>query len=115
MSYNAINKLKIDFFHQKSSSNLCDLLRYLRPKPSDLESWLLEPEEWTNEELSSSWEYQVRPCAENFYMDLIKFFKDDLSDFCFEQNIQRSLEQWHSDKYINQDSIFCTFQLSADS
>lgn len=114
---NAINKLKTDFFTKEVIFNLCDLIItwYLRLKPSDLESWLLEPEEWTNEELSSSWEYQVRPCAENFYMDLIKFFKDDLSDFVLNK-ISNGLS--NNDTVTNiliKDSIFCTFQLSADS
>lgn len=114
---NAINKLKTEFFTKDVIFNLCDLIItwYLRLKPSDLEGWLLEPEEWTNEELSSSWEYQVRPCAENFYMDLIKFFKGDLSEFVLNK-ISNGLSS--NDSVTNiliKDSIFCTFQLSSDS
>lgn len=114
---NAVNKLKTEFFTKDVIFNLCDLIItwYLRLKPSDMEGWLLEPEEWTNEELSSSWEFQVRPCAENFYMDLIKFFKGDLSDFVLNK-ISKGLS--NNDSVTNiliKDSIFCTFQLSADS
>ncbi|SGZ48875.1 CIC11C00000003126 [Sungouiella intermedia] len=114
---NAIAKLKTEFFTPQVILNLCDLIItwYLRLKPADLESWLLEPEEWTNEELSSSWEYQVRPCAENFYQDLIRYFKDDLSEFILKK-ISSGLSS--NDSVTNiliKDSIFCTFQLSADS
>lgn len=114
---NAINKLKTDFFTPQVILNLCDLIInwYLRLKPADLESWLLEPEEWTNEELSSSWEYQVRPCAENFYQDLIRYFKDDLSEFILKK-ISSGLSNNDSvNNILIKDSIFSTFQLSADS
>lgn len=114
---NAIAKLKTDFFTPQVILNLCDLIInwYLRLKPADLESWLLEPEEWTNEELSSSWEYQVRPCAENFYQDLIKYFKDDLSEFILKK-ISSGLQDNDSvNNILIKDSIFSTFQLLADS
>lgn len=114
---NAIRILKTDFFTSSVIFNLCDLIInwYLRLKPCDLESWLVEPEEWTNEELSSSWEYQVRPCAENFYQDLIKYFKDELSDFILNK-ISNGLSSNESvADILVKDSVFCTFQLSADS
>lgn len=114
---NAIQKLKTEFFTSQFILNLCDLIItwYMRLKPSDLESWLLEPEEWTNEELSSSWEYQVRPCAENLYQDLIKYFKDDLSNFILNK-ISNGLSANESvANILIKDSTLCTFQLSADS
>lgn len=113
----AINKLKTDFFTPQVILNLCDLIInwYLRLKPADLESWLLEPEEWTNEEVSSSWEYQVRPCAENFYQDLIKYFKDDLSEFILKKISSGLADNDSVSNILVKDSIFCTFQLSADS
>lgn len=114
---NAINLLKTQLFTPQVIIELCDLIInwYLRLKPSDLEGWLLEPEEWTNEELSSSWEYQVRPCAENFFQDLIKYFKDDLSEFILNR-ISTGLSNNDSiDKILIKDSTFCIFQLSAHS
>lgn len=114
---NAISKLKTEFFTPQIILNLCDLIInwYLRLKPADLESWLLEPEEWTNEELSSSWEYQVRPCAENFYQDLIRYFKDDLSEFILKKISTGLSDNDSVSNILIKDSIFCTFQLSADS
>lgn len=114
---NAINTLKTQLFTPQVIVQLCDLIInwYLRLKPSDLESWLLEPEEWTNEELSSSWEYQVRPCAENFFQDLIKYFKDELSDFILNKISSGLSNNDTTDKILIKDSTFCIFQLSAHS
>lgn len=114
---NAINTLKTQLFTPQVIVQLCDLIInwYLRLKPSDLESWLLEPEEWTNEELSSSWEYQVRPCAENFFQDLIRYFKDDLSEFILNKISSGLSNNDSTDKILIKDSTFCIFQLSAHS
>lgn len=114
---NAINVLKSKLFTPQVIIDLCDLIInwYLRLRPSDLESWLLEPEEWTNEELSSSWEYQVRPCAENFFQDLIKYFKDDLADFILNKISTGLSNNETIDKILIKDSTFCIFQLSAHS
>lgn len=112
--HNAVAKLKTSFFTQQVVHNLCDLIInwYLRIKPADLESWLLEPEEWTNEEYNASWEYQLRPCAENFYKDLIKYFRDDLAGFILEK-ISAGLAGDSLESILTKDSTLCTFQLSA--
>lgn len=109
----AINRISQLFLSAEVIRQLCDLIIdwYLRMKPADLESWLLEPEEWCNEELSSSYEFQVRPCAENFFQDMIKFFKDELAEFILNKI---SSDLMNSDVLIK-DSILCTFQLSSIS
>lgn len=107
----AIKKLTSEVFTPEIILHLCDLIItwYLRLKPSDLESWLLEGEEWANEELAQSWEFQVRPCAENFYQDLIKYFPNILKGFVMDK-ISNGL---NDDKILIKDSIMCTFQLSS--
>ncbi|CAK7902525.1 importin beta-like protein Kap120p [[Candida] anglica] len=114
----AIQKLTNEVFTTQVVQHLCDLIIewYLRLKPSDLESWLLEPEEWCNEEISTSWEYQIRPCAENFFQDLITFFKDSLSGFVLNK-ISNGLANNNNsvDEILSKDAILCTFQLSASS
>lgn len=113
----AIGLLKTQLFTPQVIIQLCDLIInwYLRLKPADLESWLLEPEEWTNEELSSSWEFQVRPCAENFYQDLIKYFKDDLSEYILNKISNGLADNESLENILTKDSTLCTFQLSSDS
>lgn len=112
----AIAKLTANIFTQPVIEHLCDLIVdwYLRLKPSDLESWLIEPEEWCNEETLASWEFQVRPCAENLFQDLITFFKPQLSGFVM-QKISAGLSQADggTDAILTKDAILCTFQLSA--
>ncbi|CAH2353855.1 importin beta-like protein Kap120p [[Candida] railenensis] len=111
----AISKLTTNFFTKDVIQHLCDLIInwYLRLRPSDLESWSIEPEEWCNEEISSSsWEFQIRPCAENFFQDLISFFNHELSDFVISK-IQQGLAD--SNDMLTKDAILCTFQLSSIS
>ncbi|KAK6205283.1 armadillo-type protein [Scheffersomyces amazonensis] len=114
---NSLNKLTNEFFTPDFIKQFCDLIItwYLRLKPSDLESWTLEPEEWCNEEFSKQWEYQIRPCAENFFQDLMQYFKDDLTDFVINKISNGLLESGSVDKILIRDSILSTFQLSAYS
>ncbi|KAK6454214.1 armadillo-type protein [Scheffersomyces xylosifermentans] len=113
----AINKLTTDFFTADLIQRLCDLVInwYLRLKPSDLEGWLLEPEEWVNEELSTSWEYQIRPCAENFYQDIIRYFSDSLTDFIINKISNGLVQNDSVDRILMKDAILCTFQLSSST
>lgn len=106
-----------DIFTPDVIQHLCDLIInwYLRLKPSDLEGWLLEPEEWCNEEMSSSWEYQIRPCSENFYQDLIKYFQPTLQDFIIKKISDGLVANESIDKILVKDSILCTFQLSSST
>ncbi|KAG7192386.1 uncharacterized protein KQ657_001785 [Scheffersomyces spartinae] len=113
----AIKKLSTEFFTPQVVQHLCDLIInwYLKLKPCDLESWQLEPEEWCNEELSKSWEYQIRPCAENFFQDLISFFKDILTDFVLNKISNGLVKNNNVEDILVKDSIFSTFQLSSTS
>lgn len=92
---------------------LCDLIIdwYLRIKPSDLDSWLVEPEEWCNEELLALYEFQARPCAENLFQDLIKYFREDVGDFV----LAKISSDLANHDVLVKDAILCTFQLSAVS
>ncbi|CCE82967.1 Piso0_002737 [Millerozyma farinosa CBS 7064] len=115
--YNAINMLSTQFFTPEVIQELCDLVItwYLRLRPSDIEGWLLEPEEWCNEDLSSSWEYQIRPCAEVFFQDLITYFKDILSDFVLNKISEGMTSCETLETVLSKDSLLCAFQLFAIS
>ncbi len=47
-------------------------------RESDLEAWEEAPEEWEAQERSmgDSWEWQVRPCAERLFVDLLVHYKE---------------------------------------
>ncbi|RYO87619.1 hypothetical protein DL762_004163 [Monosporascus cannonballus] len=46
-------------------------------RKSDLEAWEEDPEEWEQQEESqgSAWEWEVRPCAEKLFLDLLTNYK----------------------------------------
>ncbi|GMG56512.1 unnamed protein product [Ambrosiozyma monospora] len=104
-----------EFFSEQLLLNLVNLICnwYLKLKPSDLENWTNEPEEWINEELQASYEFQVRSCAENYFEDLATYFKELLAPFIL-QKIESSLTDPSVD-ILTKDSILCVFQLSAQS
>ncbi|CAK9442204.1 uncharacterized protein LODBEIA_P59470 [Lodderomyces beijingensis] len=112
----ALEQLNSRFYDANNLQHLCDLIInwYIRLKASDLESWLLEPEEWCNEEASKSWEYQVRPCAENFFQDLAKYFPEQLMGFILNK-LSNGMMVESVDDVLTQDAIWCTFQLSSYS
>lgn len=47
-------------------------------RKSDLEAWEEDPEEWEQQEQSegSAYEWEVRPCAEKLFLDLLTNYKD---------------------------------------
>lgn len=47
-------------------------------RKSDLDAWESDPEEWEQQEASESnaYEWEVRPCAEKLFLDLLTHFKD---------------------------------------
>lgn len=47
-------------------------------RKSDLEAWDEDPEEWEKEQQSEgdAYEWQVRPCSEKLFLDLLTHFKD---------------------------------------
>lgn len=49
-------------------------------RKSDLEAWEEDPEEWEQQEESegNAYEWEVRPCAERLFLDLLTHFKDML-------------------------------------
>lgn len=112
---NIITKLTAETFTPDAILHLCDIIInwYLRLRPSDLEGWQLEPEEWSNEEDSSSWEYQIRPCAENFYQDLITYFPDIMVPFVMNKISNGLMQNDSINNILTKDAILCTFQLSS--
>lgn len=115
----AINILTHDFFNEQLIKNLTDLLisYYIKLRPKDLECWVIEPEEWANDEVNQNYEYQVRQCAENFFQDLMNNFKDLLAPYVLNkvQNEVVSYNEASVQNILIKDSIFTIFQLSANS
>lgn len=112
----AIHKLTTEFLSEDLVKKLIDLLIdwYLRLRPADLEAWSLDPEEWGNEQMSSSYEYQIRPCAENFFQDLIDSFQNLLTPYLLNKIDSEAAQLSDSiDDFLKKDALFCAFQLSS--
>lgn len=112
----AIHKLTTEFLSEDLIKKLVDLLIdwYLKLRPADLEAWSLDPEEWVNEQMTSSFEYQIRPCAENFFQDLMNSFQSILAPYLLNKIDSESAQLSNSvDGFLKKDALFCAFQLSA--
>ncbi|SCU82799.1 LADA_0C08042g1_1 [Lachancea dasiensis] len=112
----AIQRISVDFLNEQLVKKWVDLLMewYIKLRLSELENWSLDPEEWMNEQLSTSYEYQIRPCAENFFQDLISTFPDLLVPYLLNK-IQTEVRQLSNtmEDLLRKDAIFASFQLSA--
>ncbi|EDO17042.1 hypothetical protein Kpol_530p12 [Vanderwaltozyma polyspora DSM 70294] len=114
----AINKLNIEFLNEQLIKNLVDTLMkwYLKLRPSELESWFMDPEEWINEQMITSYEYQIRPCAENFFQDLINTFSTILAPYLLNKIENEAAQLPNSlDDFLMKDAIYSSFQLGAAS
>lgn len=62
-----------EFMTPETTNRLAEILitKYMRLSEADLEEWDSSPEEWALEEEADSWKYQLRPCAEKVFMDLL--------------------------------------------
>ncbi|KAF9104894.1 Importin-11 [Mortierella sp. AM989] len=70
-----------EFMTAETTNRLAEILitKYMRLIQDDLEEWDSSPEEWAIEEEADSWKYQLRPCAEKVFMDLLSSHRAQLS------------------------------------
>ncbi|CDK29476.1 unnamed protein product [Kuraishia capsulata CBS 1993] len=111
----AVAKLSTDFFTPGLVQNLAHLIMtwYLKLRPKDLESWSTQPEEWVIEEMQMNWEFQIRPCAENIFQDLVLYFKEYLAEYVLSE-ISGGLSNNQSlTDILQKDAVFSIFQLSS--
>ncbi|KAG0667728.1 hypothetical protein C6P45_005449 [Maudiozyma exigua] len=113
----AIAKINREFLNEDLIKKLVDILMnwYLKLRPAELENWFIDPEEWINEQMMTSYEYQIRPCAENFFQDLINNFPDLLVPYLLYkiENEAASLTN-SADDFLKKDAIYASFQLSSN-
>ncbi|KAB5549978.1 armadillo-type protein [Coniochaeta sp. 2T2.1] len=72
------NLLTNDFVAQIVNVTITKLFMF---RQSDLEAWEENPEEWEVQERDQgeAWEWEVRPCAERLFLDLIIHYKEVLA------------------------------------
>lgn len=108
----AVKKLSLEVFTADAVRQLVDLLVrwYLRLRPGDLEEWALEPEAWVTEALSLASEYQVRPCAENFFEHLVQSFNDTLGPYVMAK-LLLDMQATPADDVLAKDAVLTMLQL----
>lgn len=52
--------------------------QYMLMTPSDLHKWEDDPEGWANALDAENWEFELRPCAEMTFMNLLSQYRDQL-------------------------------------
>lgn len=54
------------------------ITRYMLLTAEDFEKWEDDPEGWANATDSENWEFELRPCAEMTFMNLLSKHRDQL-------------------------------------
>ncbi|XP_058062595.1 importin-11 [Anopheles bellator] len=75
-----INNAKLDFFTPERLSYIFEkiIVHYFLLTPDEFEQWDTDPEAYTSDEGGDSWKYNLRSCAEAFYMILFQKFSRTL-------------------------------------
>ncbi|PKC09368.1 ARM repeat-containing protein [Rhizophagus irregularis] len=84
---------------------------YLILRKEDLVMWEEDPEGWVNFDEIDHWEYQIRPCAEKVFTDLITQCRDLLSPKILKLLENAALTQ--SDNLLVKDAIYCAVGLGS--
>ncbi|KAG0042504.1 hypothetical protein BGZ83_000388 [Gryganskiella cystojenkinii] len=100
-----------EFMTPETTNKLAEILitRYMRLTEDDLEEWDSSPEEWALEEEADSWKYQLRPCAEKVFMDLLSSHRAQLSPLLVQL---AGSTAGMSDLFLK-DSIYCAIGLGS--
>ncbi|KAG0325096.1 hypothetical protein BGZ99_001062 [Dissophora globulifera] len=100
-----------EFMTPETTSKLAEMLitKYMRLTEHDLEEWDSNPEEWALEEEADSWKYQLRPCAEKVFMDLLSSHRAQLSPLL----VQLAGSTASMSDLFLKDSIYCAIGLGS--
>ncbi|KAF9097464.1 hypothetical protein BGX29_008072 [Mortierella sp. GBA35] len=100
-----------EFMTPDTTNRLAEILitKYMRLTEDDLEEWDSNPEEWALEEEADSWKYQLRPCAEKVFMDLLSSHRAQLSPLLVQLAGSTAIMP---DLFLK-DSIYCAIGLGS--
>ncbi|KFB43307.1 AGAP002970-PA-like protein [Anopheles sinensis] len=75
-----INSAKVDFFTPERLTYIFEkiIVHYFLLTPEEFEQWDTDPEAYTSDEGGDSWKYNLRACAEAFYMILFQKYSPQL-------------------------------------
>lgn len=112
----SVTKINNEYLNENLIKKLVDVLMewYLKLRVVELDNWFMDAEEWINEQMAASYEYQIRPCAENFFQDLINTFPEMLVPYLLNKiEVSASSLSDSLEDFLRKDAIYSAFQLSA--
>ncbi|ODV60154.1 karyopherin KAP120 [Ascoidea rubescens DSM 1968] len=122
----AIHILIGQFFTDDLIVNIFNLIiyNYFKLSINDLKNWQNNPEYFVNQQISFNWEFQIKPCVENFFIDLIYNFKQLLTPLILNYfnsnnnlllsfNLNNNSNTTMLDLVLEKDSILTLLQLSS--
>ncbi|RUP42843.1 armadillo-type protein [Jimgerdemannia flammicorona] len=86
--------------------------RYMVLRPEDLEAWETDPEGFVGGEEADHWEFELRPCAEKVFMDLLSQYRVQLSPILLNllENVATITD--HAG-LLFKDAVYCAIGLGA--
>ncbi|KAI8069428.1 armadillo-type protein [Gongronella butleri] len=70
--------------------------KYMLLTPTDLEQWEDDPEGWANSVDAENWEFELRPCAEAIFINLLALHRDQLTPIILNLVDQGSINDFQS-------------------
>ncbi|KAI9648815.1 hypothetical protein NHQ30_003456 [Ciborinia camelliae] len=111
----AVASLKSQLFTEQLVAEMASVIvtKFFVFRQVDLESWEEDEDEWEIREEGGgdSWEFEVRPCAEKLFMDLVINFKDLLVAPLLQYF--QSVTGSNGDSVVTKDAVYTAMGLSA--
>ncbi|CAO3588011.1 unnamed protein product [Absidia cylindrospora] len=89
------------------------ITKYMLLTPTDLELWEEDPESWANSVDAENWEFELRPCAEITFMNLLTQNRDQLAPILLDLLNQSSVQDFHG--LLFRDAIYDAVGLGVHS
>ncbi|CAO3687345.1 unnamed protein product [Umbelopsis vinacea] len=87
--------------------------KYMQLRPEDLDLWESDPEGWVNGEEADHWEFELKPCAEKVFMDLLTSYRVQLSPILINLVDTVAVVNDHN-SLLFKDAIYCSIGLGAN-
>ncbi|KAH8554929.1 armadillo-type protein [Umbelopsis sp. PMI_123] len=87
--------------------------KYMQLRPEDLDLWESDPEGLVNGEEADHWEFELKPCAEKVFMDLLTSYRVQLSPILINLVDNVAVVTDHN-SLLFKDAIYCSVGLGAN-
>ncbi|KAG1293137.1 hypothetical protein G6F66_006356 [Rhizopus arrhizus] len=88
--------------------------RYMLMTPDDFEKWQEDPEGWANATDSENWEFELKPCAEMTFMNLLSKHRDHLVPIMLTL-VERVADVTDQESLLFKDAVYAAIGLGVNS